>query len=58
MYTVGLRECLKVYKVLHLYVKVYLYWTRRCQFDDVEHDALVLEHMLINQNIHTRREAF
>ena len=28
------------------------------QFDGIKHDALVLEHVLINRSIHTGRGAF
>ena len=36
---------------------VYSDWTRLRQFDGGKHDTLVLEHMLINRSIHTRRAA-
>ena len=32
-------------------------WTCRRQIDSVKHDALGLEHMLVNQSIHTGRAA-
>ena len=36
-----------------LRLRVYLGWTRQRQFDDVNHNALFLEHMFINRGIHT-----
>ena len=38
-------------------LRVYSDWTRRRQFDGVNHDALVFEHMLFNRTIHTGRTA-
>ena len=38
-------------------LRVYSGWTRVWQFDSVKHDALVLEHMLINRRIQTEHAA-
>ena len=38
-------------------VRVYSDWTRRRQFVGVKHDALVLEHVLVNRSIHMGRGA-
>ena len=35
--------------------RVYSDWMRQRQCDGVKHDALVLEHMLVNRSIHTDR---
>ena len=40
-------------KLIQKSVRVYSDWTRQRQFDGVKHDALVLEHMLVNRSIHT-----
>ena len=37
--------------------RIYLDWMRQRECDGVKHDALVLEHMLINRSIHTGRAA-
>ena len=38
-------------------VRVYTDWTRQHQFDGIKHNALFLEHMLVNRSIHTGRVA-
>ena len=32
---------------------VYSEWTRQRHYDGVKHNALVLEHMLVNRSMHT-----
>ena len=36
-------------------IRDYSDWTHQRQFDDVKHDALVLERVLVNRSIHTGR---
>ena len=43
--------------ILDICVRVSSDWKRPHQFDGVKHDAVVLEHMLINRRIHTGRTA-
>ena len=40
---------------IQMSLKVYSDRTRQRKFDGVKHNALVLEHMLINRSIHTGR---